>query len=482
MAATRPSPTPTLLAPHLPPKTFVGIDLISFTSTPNFHGIKDLPEGWHFLYTGTSESFSLRCGAWFYVGDVRSGVGTNDSTEEDDDDDDDEKQVIRRQQNVQESVHAEAEIRIWKWDHNTEALIPLDREKDSDQQEAVQHKANLGALWQRGALFRYRSRVPSSKSAGSHGKQERERDRNDRDIGDEDEETGRSDWVGLTNRLSPGLLTRVLCDPDIDVDGRPSWTVTSASTSFQDADQIPGLTGKEYMDGLAGGRENELRFLPIDLKRTWPDGAIGRERTVAAQDRSWALGNFIEQLTGSAAGDHAGEAQILGELQFAFLMVLTLMNYSCLQQWKRLLSLTLTCRAAIRSRERFFADVLRLLMLQLKHSTDVEGGLFELDNDDGAAFLIQLLTCFRRSLDEIQDDAALTVKSQMEELETWVQKEFGWGFRREDIVRRGMLELEDGEQIEVQISGADEEDETGEYAPVVVDLGENGPTLDDVGI
>jgi A1 cistron-splicing factor AAR2 len=121
-------------------------------------------------------------------------------------------------------------------------------------------------------------------------------------------------------------------------------------------------------------------------------------------------------------------------------------------------------------------------MLQLKHSTDVEGGLFELDNDDGAAFLIQLLTCFRRSLDEIQDDAALTVKSQMEELETWVQKEFGWGFRREDIVRRGMLELEDGEQIEVQISGADEEDETGEYAPVVVDLGENGPTLDDVGI
>ena len=45
-----------------------------------------------------------------------------------------------------------------------------------------------------------------------------------------------------------------------------------------------------------------------------------------------------------------------------------------------------------------------------------------------------------------------------------------------------MLELEDGEQIEVQISGADEEDETGEYAPVVVDLGENGPTLDDVDI
>lgn len=472
MATTRLLPT-TLLVPDLPPKTFVGIDLISFTSTPNFYGIRDLPEGWHFLYTGASESFSLRCGAWFYVGrDVRSGA-----------DPEEEVTIIRRpQQNILQESAPGAEIRIWKWDHNTEALIPLDRENDSDRHEAVQHKANLRSLWQRGALFRYRSRVPTSSSGP--GKQERDPN-NECDVDDEEEseEVGRSDWIGLTDRLSPGLLIRVLGDPDIDVDGRPSWTVTSASTSFQDTDQIPGLTDKEFKDELAGGKEKELRFLPLDLKRTWPDGAIGRERTVAAQDRSWALGNFIEQLTGSAAGkDRAGEAQILGELQFTFLMVLTLMNYSCLQQWKRLLSLTLTCRAAIKSREGFFADVLRLLMLQLKHSTDVEGGLFELDNDDGAAFLIQLLSCFRRSLDEIQDGVGLTVKSQMEELETWVQKEFGWGIRREDMVRRGMLELEDGEQIEVQISGADEEDETGEYAPVVVDLGENGPALDDADI
>lgn len=73
-------PTPTILLPDLPPKTLVGIDLITFTSTPNFHGIRDLSPGWHFLYTGATETLSLRSGAWFYIGDITTaGKGSNDT-------------------------------------------------------------------------------------------------------------------------------------------------------------------------------------------------------------------------------------------------------------------------------------------------------------------------------------------------------------------------------------------------------------------
>ena len=39
------------------------------------------------------------------------------------------------------------------------------------------------------------------------------------------------------------------------------------------------------------------------------------------------------------------------------------------------------------------------------------------------------------------------------------------------MLKRGMVQLEDGEQVELTMEGADEEDEMGEYAPTVVDLG-----------
>jgi AAR2 protein. len=333
-------------------------------------------------------------------------------------------------------------------------------------------KANLSAIWQSGGLFRYRSRI-SSTAAG--GREE------DRDLDNEDsEKEGRNDWIGLTNTISPQLLSRILGDPEIDVDWKPRWTVTSGSTAPRDADQIPGLTSKEAAaGGIAAEQEKELRFLPVDLKRTWREGAIGRERTEAAQDRSWALGDLVRRF--SEDGDEQiGERQILGELQFTFLMVLTLMNYSCFEQWKRLLALVLTCRAAITAREGFFTDVLLLLRLQLKRCDDVEGGLFEMDGDDGAEFLKKLLTGFKRAVDELNEGVGFAVKFELGMFEKWVREEFNWELRREAIVRRGMLELEDGEQVEMEINDADEEDETGEYAPVIVDLGdgEGNPSLE----
>lgn len=461
-------PSPTLLLPHLPPKTLVGVDLITFTSTANFHGIRDLPSGWHFLYTGTTESLSLRCGAWFYVGDINTaGEGSDDTA-----------LVVAR------GPTSGPEIHIWKWNPDTESLVSLKSDSDTDRQEAMRYKANLGALWQSGGLFRYRSRVtPSMLSNRSDSGQTGAAQMEDDEV---TEESGRRDWRQLTDRISPRLLSRIIGQPEVDVDSHPRWTVTSASTADRDADHIPGL--EQPTDGIQEtGVENEREFgfLPIDLKRTWREGAIGRERTEAAQDRSWALSDLILRYSSSVSGEitvdeQTGESQILGELQFTFLMVLTMMNFSCLQQWKRLLELVLTCRRAILDRETFMSEVVRLLLRQLQRCDDVEGGLFDIDGDEGGAFLRNLLMKLRRSVDEVVEAGAESrVKSELEELEAWVKEEYDWELKRESIVRRGMLQLEDGEEVEMEMNGNDEDEETGEYAPVVVDLGEDNTILED---
>lgn len=450
-------PSPTILLPHLPPKTLVGIDLITFTSTANFHGIRDLPKGWHFLYTGTTESLSLRCGSWFYVGDISAaGHGQIDSA-----------LVVRGES-------AQPEIYIWKWNPDTESLSSLRENSDPDRQEAMRFKANLGAIWQSGGLFRYRSRVSPAMLSNQTGSTQSAAQAED----DETEESGRKDWRQLTDWISPSLLTRIIDNPETDVDGHPRWNLNSAGTANRDADHIPGLDKPKEGAETSVEEEKEFGFLPVDLKQTWREGAIGRERTDAAQDRSWALGDLILRNSSPVSGEitvdeRTGEIQILGELQFTFLMVITMMNFSCLQQWKRLLELILTCQQAITDRETFMSDVIRLLLWQLQRCDDVEGGLFEIDGDDGGKFLRNLLKRFRRSVDQVVEKGAETkVKAELEKLGAWVKEEYDWELAHEEVVKRGTIQLEDGEEIEVEMVDNDEIEETGEYAPVIVNLDE----------
>ncbi|KAL6238769.1 hypothetical protein BDW75DRAFT_200935 [Aspergillus navahoensis] len=470
-------PTPTLLAPQLPSRTLVGIDLITFTSTPNFHGIRDIPPGWHFLYTGTTAGLSLRVGGWFFID--RNGDSAETNTGKD--------------------------ILVWRWNDHTEALEPLGSHQTG---EGMRYRANIGGVWGSGGLWGYRSRVPGAAvlaEAGALQKSDGDAGAGKGEIDVEEEEEGRREWTALTDRLSPRLLSRITGEPTLDWEGRARWVVTSGSTARQDDDDIPGLdsnpdsnSGSEGVPGAEGqGRpedytERQFSFLPVDLKMTWREGAIGRERTEAARDRSWALGEIIRRVSSSSSSSShlatsrdgygnkdvnaSGEAQILGELQFTFLMGLTLMNYSCLQQWKRLLRLILTCRSAITDRAPFMAEVLRLLLTQLKRADDVEGGLFDqLGNEggvEGAEFLRRLLKGFRTAMYEVLEDGGgeeSPVKREFRRLEEWVGRELDWELDRDAVLRKGMVQLEDGEEVELEMVDHEEE----EYAPVVVEL--DGP-------
>lgn len=379
----------------LPPWALAGIDLLSFTTSERFRGVKAIPPGLHFIFASSDAAVSVRHGAWFYVS---PGSGS-------------------------------PQVFIKKWDPTTEDLVA-----ETSQAEVLRWKANLGSIWKDG-LTPYRQTVKSG------------------DTGEESDAVEEStDWAELTSRISPSLLSRITgLNPD-------HWSLSSASSAAQDFELIPGLESSNSVLHP----EKELKFLPIDLKRTWREGATGRERTEAAKDRSWALGELIENHCKSS------EDGFLGELQFCFLMVLTLNNNSCLEQWRRLLTLLFTCRQAVKERTPLFIEALQLLRLQLNHCADMEVEMFDL-NEQGGGFLNPLLRKFRKMLDEFEGDWKKRVVIEFDQLAEFLKKEFGWELD-DSFVKRGMLELEDGERVEMDVNGADEDDETGEFAPTVVDL------------
>ncbi|KAL6702776.1 hypothetical protein ACN47E_000960 [Coniothyrium glycines] len=389
-----------ILLLDLPEKALAGIDLLSFTTSPRFRGVKNVPPGLHFVFAANNSGFSVRNGAWFYV---TPGVGS-------------------------------PQVFVKKWDERNEELVA-----ETTQAEILRHKANLGSIWKDG-LTPYRQTVQVGASEEENGWSE---------------ET--ADWSKLTSHITPTLLSRICgLDPD-------HWSLTSASSAAQDLEKIPGLD----TNSTSSQHEKELRLLPIDLKRTWRQGATGRERTEAAQDRSWFLGALLENQC-QAADMRDREDELLGELQFTFLMILTLNNNSCLEQWKRLLRLLFTCRQAVKERSRLFIELLQILRTQLAHCADIEGDLFDI-NEVGGGFLRPLLVQFRRTLDDSSGKWKADVVDELEDLQELLAQEFEWQID-DSYLKRGMLELEDGERVEMDMNDADEDDESGDYAPTVVDL------------
>jgi A1 cistron-splicing factor AAR2 len=165
---------------------------------------------------------------------------------------------------------------------------------------------------------------------------------------------------------------------------------------------------------------------------------------------------------------------MIGELQFCFLTILTLNNFSCLEQWKRLLSLLLTCKAAVPKRAGLFVSAIATLRLQLQHCKDTEGGLIDLA-DEGGSLLKTLLVRFRKGFAPISTVSAIDtdvqdVLDELDDLEDYLRTEHGWSFGGA-FAKSGVLELEDGEEVRgVETTAFDEDDETGEFAPQMVDL------------
>lgn len=301
-------------------------------------------------------------------------------------------------------------------------------------------------------------------------------------------ENDRGEWSRLTSHITPALVSRLFGNLG-------DWAITTSSCSAQDRDDIPGLTLSEATER----QERELHMLGIDLKRTWREGAVGRERTEGALDRSWALEDLVSRLDGSGTtttsdGKHEEDSEdvtgekewgnlVLGEMEICFLMTLTLSNYSCLEEWKRILGLVLTCSRLLYSRPNFFTTFLRLLLCQLRTAENtIEGGLFSLSGEGEGEYLKSLIKTFRRTLSSMVEDmfdeapdkimvdnkeeeegeGIVEIQAAMKDLESWVRERYGWEFGGW-FVRRGGLVLEDGEVVEMEVD-VDELDDAGFFA------------------
>ncbi|KAH0837164.1 AAR2 family protein [Fonsecaea pedrosoi] len=404
-----------LIILSLPPKTFVGLDLVSFNSSPNFHGIAKIPWGFHFLYTGTDASLSIRHGRWL-------------------------------------NLNSTNPIQVLRWNRDGESLQVVDQ-NDPGARNAIAAVSDGRGLVDYAALQSATSELSAGESKGRDTSEAAAAAAAD----DEDGRAESTDWPALTTYVSSSLLTRILS---------PDWIISSISSAPSDTETIPGLSHLEASNALD---QLPLDLLPVNLKQTWAGGDIGRARTDRARDRSWYLGQLIEQAAHGAGGDRAqGARELLGELQFCFLMVLTLANYSCLEQWKRLLTVFFTCRTALDEAEGYFVQVVRVLRLQIMHVDDVEGGLFELRDESGSAWLRTLWARFRAVVDDVDKDQRDSLRREVDGLERLFEEKYGWQSER-DTLRRGMFELEDGERVEVTMHGVDEDEETGEYAPVIVE-------------
>ena len=55
-------------------------------------------------------------------------------------------------------------------------------------------------------------------------------------------------------------------------------------------------------------------------------------------------------------------------------------------------------------------------------------------------------------------------------MEAYLRDEHGWFRNEAEVVRSGRVQLEDGDEVELDLRKEDEEDEDGDFAPTIVDL------------
>jgi len=179
----------------------------------------------------------------------------------------------------------------------------------------------------------------------------------------EEEEDNSPTWEDLISYITPSILTKVL---------PPNWSFTSQTASTND-DATTTLSSLPSSQS-----EPNLRFTPINLKRTFNPRAIGRERTDQILDKSWYLGELLRGVP--------DEGWLLGELQLSFLTVLYGNNFSGFETWKALFQVFCGCRSALREKERLFRGFLGVVRRQFDMCSEetfnevILEGIFVADN------------------------------------------------------------------------------------------------------
>jgi A1 cistron-splicing factor AAR2 len=287
---------------------------------------------------------------------------------------------------------------------------------------------------------------------------------------------GFNQWQSLTNYISEKVISQVL-SPEGRIDGlmQVQGDVGDEDKGMQALYQA-GLKARNPSSG-----EESLRFVQFDLKRSWRAGASGEEITKYAKDKSYLLGHLIGDKGKSSISLSKWRAEevpvgvdvwgLLGQLQLAFVLLLNLSSYPCLSLYKRLLpaftrsaSFIAGPQPDIIPRGTIYPALLTILAAQLLALPD---GVFDTELPELDGWYLQELEMLRQNLVDgttgsestWQDNEVADLRRAWEKLRIATSEKWRWDL---GMLSPRIMNDSIGEEID--------EEEKGEYAPVVVDM------------
>ncbi|PFH56719.1 hypothetical protein XA68_16105 [Ophiocordyceps unilateralis] len=274
-------------------------------------------------------------------------------------------------------------------------------------------------------------------------------------------------WNQLTYHISKAVLNRITSDQE---DG---W-------NFHTCDRVQGslrVPAEMELDRRLSHplfQSHELKFRFEQQARTFSLGSLGSDRTRDAVDATTYV------LSCLAESDFVADEEILGDLQFAYIVGVYLGNDACVQQWWfMVLRIFLRAHRLIIRRPALVAAMLDTLTAQLYHSADwVDGSILDYSDALSRDLRISLIVYKRRMMEIIpawlnSDSSTEAATAQaFQKLEVAVAH-LGWDLG-DNYLRTGKVMLEDGVEVEVALEELQAEDERGEFAPEIVELDEHG--------
>ncbi|KAH8129107.1 hypothetical protein FP744_10005083 [Trichoderma asperellum] len=279
-------------------------------------------------------------------------------------------------------------------------------------------------------------------------------------------------WKRLTGCVTEGVLGRVTGQR------ANSWHVDTT-------DRVRGAVllaaemelERRFSNHLLQSRE--LNFSFSQHSKTYTADSLGADRTLAATDATPYMISVM-----SAPGKELTDDDVVGELQFAFIVGVHLGNDACIQQWWHMvLKLILKAYLLPEQHPVLASRLLQVIASQIQYSSEWLGESI-LDYGGSNSHDLRLaLIIYKRRLEEVLQSLGneatidqIKVGNSFAKVEAEVA-DLGWDLYG-DYLRKGKVMMEDGEEVELEMAELQAEDERGEWAPEVVQLDEQGRQLD----
>lgn len=426
-----PSPTPTstrnqpdvslksgdvFIVRDVPAGSLIGYDTIAFTVKVNesFDGVKDIPPGVHFIWGGSNTS-SLRNGFWI--------VSSSRASEE------------------------YGTIHVRRWDKESEVI-----EEEVSKAEIRIQKEGLSEIFDK--LQPYMISTPSATAVAlaQQAAQPTQFAAKDPNL-----------WLRLVSSVTGSLLNRIT--------GNKGWNNWQVCSVHDHLHKTPSGSNPEITMDY---RDEVLRFTIPQYKRTFSDESLGRARTEQAMD---STSHILKIISKNCSHENADE--IVGEIQFCFITGMLLGNVACMEQWTHVVKMVFGAYDLVLQMPDFFRKFIEAVHAQFIYDDEgLEGSILDYEpslSDD----LKLILTKFKARLNEMLLELGAKITCEQSavgkafgELETLLWK-WDWDLRA-NYVRSGKYQLEDGQWIDAELKDFQAEDERGEFAPVMVELDDDG--------